>query len=218
MLPHQFKQRTACTLILGALAFTATTAAANDLYLYQTKAAYHGGFGGVSSADKFCNSDANKPNNSTYKALLVVPNVRQVCDDYGCGAPGLLDWVLLPQQKYITSQGYTIGVTNEQAYFPSMSTVYFPNVWLGIIGNGNWRAQAKANCSNWSVGSKVKLPKRHCGSAKRAQTGSFGFEGHSDYCYLHAEATDDRHSDSCPAKKSGHTHELLCAEQPNTSK
>jgi hypothetical protein len=70
---------------------------------------------GVARADDFCNTDANKPDNRTYKALLV--------DGVARDATRRKDWVLQPSTTYYQPHGdVEIGTTTDKAIFDAEFT------------------------------------------------------------------------------------------------
>ncbi|MFZ3207613.1 MAG: DUF1554 domain-containing protein [Geobacteraceae bacterium] len=118
------------------------------------------GANAIGKADYFCNIDTNKPNNSTYKALIV--------DGVNRDAVNNVDWVLKPNTLYYKSYGNVeIGKTVSNSLLPVMYTdltnaiadrlpesndpyVMANNVWTGIGGPSNYLKGS--DCSGWSIG------------------------------------------------------------------
>lgn len=126
----------------------------------------------ITAADTNCNSNANKPNSGTYKAMLVGSTRRACITGYclnGTSAIENFDWVFKPYASYFRTDGTTlIGKTDMSAMFSSItsssiirpvsnSTFYY---WTGIdTGYTN----SSNNCSSWNSSS----------------AGSFGIVGNS---------------------------------------
>lgn len=114
---------------------------------------------GIKEADALCNADANKPNDSVYKALLSATDTRQACTSANCeteGAQENLDWVFQPNTEYRRPDGTTvIGTTTEAALLinPLDNSVDGGSgparVWTGTTHN--YRIDP-SNCTNWSNG------------------------------------------------------------------
>jgi Protein of unknown function (DUF1554) len=68
--------------------------------IFVTAAAFPGALGGVSGADAKCMADSNRPDNKTYKALLLSDNR----DFYGDTANGGNDWVLSVNTQYFQAE------------------------------------------------------------------------------------------------------------------
>ena len=69
------------------------------------------GSNAIEKADSFCNNDPNKPNSSTYKALLVDGITRD--------AISLTDWVLESNTTYYRPyDNVEIGATTNTAIIP----------------------------------------------------------------------------------------------------
>jgi hypothetical protein len=111
---------------------------------------------GIARADDFCNTDANKPDHGTYKALLV----DGVARDATLGK----DWVLRPRTTYYQPHGdVVIGTTTDNAIFDAEYTPLksaigvtptnvdpdtVDEVWTGI---GNTIDFSTGNtCAGWS--------------------------------------------------------------------
>lgn len=134
-------------------------------HLFVTAETYTGDLGGVTGADAKCNSDANKPNDSNYKALLVDGSARRACTSPHCSDGGLdehLDWVLTPNTGYYRADGTTlIAKANTLGLwpFPLSNTYDLPEnspgltaVWTGLYEN--WQVGG-GTCLGWSTESIV---------------------------------------------------------------
>ena len=83
--------------------------------IFTTAAVYDGNLGGVAGADAKCQSDANRPNSSMYKALIADGFYRLACTqgNGSCAANQHIDWVMAPNTAYVRPDGTTlIGMTN----------------------------------------------------------------------------------------------------------
>ncbi|MBS0617839.1 MAG: DUF1554 domain-containing protein [Spirochaetes bacterium] len=95
---------------------------AGSKFIFFTSSAYSGNLGGISGADAKCNADSNKPNGSTYKAIIALSGAggRVACTTGNCsGGPGEhTDWVLYPTTQYTRTDGTTvIGTTTANGIF-----------------------------------------------------------------------------------------------------
>ena len=106
---------------------------------------------GIDKADFFCNKDLNKPNSSTYKALIV--------DGVNRDAATRINWVLAPNTKYYRSYNdVEIGVTTNDAIFTIPLTNSIADApsspsnaaWTGIADISNYSANSSLNCGNWA--------------------------------------------------------------------
>lgn len=115
------------------------------------------GANAIEKADSFCNRDANKPNDSVYKALLVDGTVRD--------AKTLTDWVLQPNTTYYRPYNdIEIGTTTNGAIFTAFYSDFTNSisdsgltvwnggiaVWTGIADPSDFTAGE--DCINWSSG------------------------------------------------------------------
>lgn len=148
-------------------------------------------------ADSFCNADANKPNDSVYKALIV--------DGVNRDAITPLDWVLQANTIYYRSYGdVEIGKTTSSAIFTlpykdlsisiadkrvdNMQGLDSPNTaWTGIQDVNN--LAVGETCNNWSAYSS---------------SGSMGFIYELDSTSLSVNLLVE-----CKSKRA-----LYCVEQP----
>jgi hypothetical protein len=123
---------------------TSKSTTATSKYLFVSAGARTGLFGGIETADSICNSDANKPNSGTYKALIGVASVR-----YG-SVGRQKDWVFAASTTYKRPNGTVIFTTNVNAVPPSSfsnaistSSAY---VWTGF--DSTWGVSS--NCTGWT--------------------------------------------------------------------
>ena len=117
---------------------------------------------GIERADSFCNNSTSKPNNSTYKALLV--------DGINRDAISLTDWVLEPSTAYYRPyNNIRIGATNSASIFlafwsnlenPIIDCTYdcFMNegvdVWTGIDDAKDFSTNGNT-CDSWTSSSTM---------------------------------------------------------------
>lgn len=105
---------------------------------------------GVDRADDFCNKDSNKPDDGTYKAILV--------DDANRIAVPAINWVLLPNTTYYKPSGDSyveVGTTTPERVFNvafqpllnSISAGYW--VHTGVYDVNDFTSSG-FNCENWS--------------------------------------------------------------------
>jgi len=122
------------------------------------------GSNAIEKADSFCNNDANKPDDSTYKALIV--------DGINRDAISLTDWVLKPNTTYYRPyDDVEIGTTIDTAILPvlnkeltnsvaekrtdSTDGFHLNNVvYTGISEASNYATDGAATCNNWSSATK----------------------------------------------------------------
>jgi hypothetical protein len=109
---------------------------------------------GIAEADAICNDDANKTNNSNYKALIVDGTNRQACDKNSCltSSSAQLDWPLKALQEYRQTDGTTIiGTTNASGVFDfpldNKFTTATVSSWTGL--GLNFQNDA-VNCTEWT--------------------------------------------------------------------
>lgn len=124
------------------------------LTIFLTDAGTSGDFGGIAAADALCNASPARPNNGTYKALLVDGTNRVACSSYDCGTSGAaenVDWALLGNTAYFrgVDDAY-IGRTNDAGLlgFPFTTPIWDtnPEVWTGL--SYGW--QSSSDCNNWT--------------------------------------------------------------------
>lgn len=70
---------------------------------------------GIEEADALCNADTNKPNDSTYKAIIVDGLNRTACTTASCagGSSEHTDWVLQADTEYRRGDGTTVVGTTD---------------------------------------------------------------------------------------------------------
>ncbi len=149
----------------------------------------------IERADDFCNQDYNKPNNSTYKALMV--------DGINRSASPVIDWVLLPDTIYYRQDGQTvIGQTNSLSIFSGLDqysglvnsiSSEGAAAWTGIGDYSDFSVDAE-NCTQWSTSD----------SSARGQVGLSHLEGGGAFYQGTAETFNLR----CSSLRS-----LYCVEQ-----
>ena len=111
--------------------------------IFVTTSLTNGNLGGVTGADSFCNNDSNKPDSSTYKALIV-SNTRRACTTAECsGGPSEhQDWVMSANTNYYREDGLTlIGTTTDNGIFsfPLINSIDFiPVLYLSGL-TANWQ-------------------------------------------------------------------------------
>jgi hypothetical protein len=111
------------------------------------------GSNGIEKADSFCANSQFRPDNATYKALLV--------DGINRDAVSLQDWVLHPNTTYYRIfDNITIGTTSNLAIFdvlsspltnsiePAFDEVSLDYVWTGIGDVSNF--SAGDTCNQWT--------------------------------------------------------------------
>ena len=126
--------------------------------IYVTRVPKKSNFGGVVGADAQCN--ASPPSERPYKALLVDGTSRVACSSAQCATGSAaegIDWVLLPNTKYVREDGTTvIGTTTDNAIFtfPLDASIGTSGdaYWTGI--RENWTTSADT-CSGWTETSGV---------------------------------------------------------------
>lgn len=141
----------------------------NDRYLFRTAATHNGNFdndatlggnsdgAGIAEADAFCMADTNRPNTSTYKAMLVKAApapFRQATATANVG-DAQNDWVLAANTGYYRTDGTTlIFATGANALFVFGTATNAPSTSAGDYWTGlrnDWRIQVGQNCSDWST-------------------------------------------------------------------
>ncbi len=154
-------QTVVLTAAMGGISnFAGTTGSGNasvsltytSYMIFVSSTTYSGNLGGVSGADAKCMADSNKPNSSTYKAMLIDGASRQACNN-GCANHS--DWVFHASSAYYRPDGTTlIGTTTSNANFSfplsnSFSAVSY-SVWSGL--NSDW-SSGTVKCSSFSSNS-----------------------------------------------------------------
>lgn len=148
-----------------------------------------GGGNGAAGADNLCNSDANKPAGSSYKAILF--------DSINRTAIPTSNWVLLANTTYVrASDSATIFTTNASSNFTfgtltnSFDSGAQKEYWTGFRGAGNEWQLGLYRCSEWTNGTN-------------GQTGRFGLSNATSYNSISTGVQNN-----CDLLK-----HLLCAEQ-----
>jgi len=130
----------------------------NDKIVWVTTGLFNPNFNaGLTVADGYCVTDANKPTWGTYKALLA-DNTTRVATTTGLDATGQTAWILLPNTEYYLKTGtapYTNQVFTTNAWgtftFGTLTTPFGsatpPGHWTGL--NGDWTTAANT-CTNWT--------------------------------------------------------------------
>jgi hypothetical protein len=113
-----------------------------------------GGAGsGIQRADNMCNFDPNKPDNNTYKAMIVDGTNRRACSTSNCiDLNENVDWVFKPNTDYYRPDGTYLFTTNSAGIVTTniASPIFFPvsYYWTGL--GGDWTISLSANCSDWT--------------------------------------------------------------------
>ncbi|MCB1200944.1 MAG: DUF1554 domain-containing protein [Leptospiraceae bacterium] len=133
-----------------------TVSCSSTKRIFVSATSYSGNLGGVSGADAKCQADGNKPSGGgTYKAMLSSGTARRACTSANCsgGTSEHADWVLLPNTKYVRSDGTTeIFTTNSNGIFEFGTLTNAISSGSGFVWtalNVNWTNNAQ-NCGNWS--------------------------------------------------------------------
>ena len=149
-----------------------------------------GGGDGPAGADNLCNADANKPNTSSYKAILFANAIREA-------KPTLTNWVLQANTVYVRgSDSAPIFTTNASSNFTfgaltnSFDSGAQKQYWTGFGGSGNEWELGLYRCNEWQSSSGVV-------------TGRFGLSDATSYSSISTGAQNN-----CNTSKY-----LLCAEQ-----
>lgn len=149
-----------------------------------------GGGDGPAGADNLCNADANKPNASSYKAILFASGIREA-------SPTLTNWVLQANTTYVRgSDSAEILTTNASSIFNfgtltnSFDSGVQKEYWTGFRGVGFEWQLGLYRCNEWTNGTA-------------GQTGRFGFSDATSY-----NSISTGMQNNCNLLKY-----LLCAEQ-----
>lgn len=195
----------AITMLRALTALPGTTSGAENLTIkkvFLSNAQPAGNMGGIAGADALCNSDANKPDASSYKALLVDGVNRRACANANCtpanGGDGL-DWVFQSDTTYYRDDGganFTAVITtntNRVATFPLLTNGFHSSganeYWTGL--ETDWTvafAGGDLDCGDWGGGA----------------SGQAGIGG---------SATTDAISFGTPACIIGGTYHLVCVQE-----
>ena len=192
---------TAVTLLGAFTTPTTATGAVAIKKVFLSNAQPGGNMGGITGADALCNADANKPDSSTYRAMIVDGVNRTACVNANCsptnGGDGF-GWVFQANTTYYRQNGATyedVLTTNANriATFPltvnGFNSSNTNEYWTGL--EVDWTvafAGSDLDCANWTGGTI-------------AQTGSGG------------AATTDAISFASPSCAVTGTYHLICVEQ-----
>ena len=145
---------------------------------------------GPAGADNLCNADSNKPNTSSYKAILFANGLREA-------RPTLNNWVLQANTVYVRgSDSAPIFTTNASSIFTfgSLTNPFDSGAqkqyWTGFRGSGNEWELGLYRCNEWQSSSAVV-------------TGRFGLSDATNY-----DSISTGVQNSCNLSKY-----ILCAEQ-----
>ncbi len=131
--------------------------------IFYTSASFNGNLGGVTGADGLCGADANRPDGSTYHAMLVDGTNRIACTNANCTPANASDgtnWVFAPNTTYYRNVSGTLQpviTTNANAVVDFGSATLMNNgfsdspadEWWTGMGAG-WNALN--DCSDWGSG------------------------------------------------------------------
>ncbi len=150
--------------IAGALITDISVTCLSNKYFFITNSTFTGDLGGIAGADAKCNSDANKPNSSSYKAFIVDGTNRVACTTASCSTGTIehTDWVLIPNTTYTRIDSSTpIATTDANGLFTfPFTNTYIDtddtsfSIWTGLnadpTGSSNWvSAESVFNCTGW---------------------------------------------------------------------
>ncbi|MCX7811207.1 MAG: DUF1554 domain-containing protein [Leptospiraceae bacterium] len=113
------------------------------------------GTNGIQRADFICNNDANKPDNNTYKAMIVDGTNRRACSTSNCIDPNEnVDWVFKPNTDYYRPNGIlylfttnSAGIVTTNIAESILAGSYYP-YWTGLASD--WTISPSAHCNNWT--------------------------------------------------------------------
>jgi len=129
------------------------------LKIFVTSNAFQGNIGGgagsgIQRADNMCNSDPNKPDSNTYKAMIVDGTNRRACSTSNCIDPNEnIDWVFKPNTDYYRPNGTYLFTTNSAGIVttdianPILAGSNYP-YWTGLASD--WTISPSAHCNNWT--------------------------------------------------------------------
>ncbi len=140
--------------------FVSVSIAVNALfkYIFVTASNYNGNLGGLTGADTKCNTDAAKPNGSTYNAMIRTNSGRKPCNGVslcsGLNGSQAIGWVLQSGVQYRTADGITIiGTANNDLIIPlplSNSFGMSGSAWTGL--ENDWsHTMGTPNCTGWTI-------------------------------------------------------------------
>ncbi|MEM7181395.1 MAG: putative Ig domain-containing protein [Spirochaetota bacterium] len=200
------------TMTGGPSSVTLTIAVQATLYKIFVTASKHtgdlktngSGSDGPAGADSLCNADTNKPDSSSYKALVVASGSRIACTSSDCtDASQNIDWVMKANSIYVrSSDSAYLFITNDAGIFDygTASNPFDSGIqkqyWTGMSysgwpGYGNWVVydDSAGNCTKWAVTSGE---------------GKVGYSDQTDYTSIRTRDV----SPSCSESRY-----LLCVEQ-----
>ena len=116
---------------------------------------------GIAAADYLCQRDANRPNNSNYKAMIVDDTGQ-----YRSAYPVPVDWVFMPYSSYVNAQESPMFITginpsvSINPYNNAVSPVTFNSYALNKLKSGfgafltgmaqNWTTIVNSTCQSWT--------------------------------------------------------------------
>lgn len=115
---------------------------------------------GIEAADYICQNDTHRPNNSTYKAMIVDSQGK-----YRSAYPTPVDWVFAPYTKYsnsVESTSFITGINppNGNPFIVAVSSTTFNAYSQSVIGTDlalfltglstNWTTIPDKTCLSWS--------------------------------------------------------------------
>ena len=187
----------------GTNVVTLTYAVAKRIYVTHlvsagpggTNGTIYGNIGGISGTDSICATDSNKPNSSTYKALIVDDaGTRVACTSANCASSSASEhvgtWPLAANTAYVRADGTTaIGTTTSAGIFSfsltnSISTLLSNSYALTGL-NQDWTTKAGYTCTNWTdSSSSSRMQTGRLASADAAAVGYADFNcGQQRYLY-----------------------------------
>ncbi|MFP5520703.1 MAG: DUF1554 domain-containing protein [Bdellovibrionia bacterium] len=110
--------------------------------------------GALEKADAFCEADSNKPNSSTYKAMITTGS-RRACTSANCSVGGATEntqWIMTPNTNYKRADGTIIGTTNSAGIIVGDLTEDLGGTnavdfaWTGLTSG--WETDSN-NCVDW---------------------------------------------------------------------
>lgn len=148
----------------------ASSVTCNPCRIFSTNSTSQGNFGSADAADAVCAADSNKPNSSTYRAIVVAPD-RSI---------NSATWPIKSGVTYVRADGSTTISTGDSSGFltlpltNSVITTSSTYHWSGIeIAGAPTMAPSTNNCNNWSSNSNSDDGATGTGSL----TASYGWVG-----------------------------------------
>lgn len=121
--------------------------------IFVSSTSYTGaGIGGIQGADAKCASDAAKPSDGVFKALLVDGSTRRACTTSNCsaGTSGQIDWVIHPNTIYTRLDGTTITTSNASGLLSFNLTTSISGSFLGVWTGLSTDWQTASHCGGWA--------------------------------------------------------------------